>query len=98
MITSINNIGGVRLVEPLSIDPHNSPSGAFQQILNSAVDQVNAAGQDANTKVGQLLSGEGPELHDVLLSAQKAELSFEMFQSVRNKVVQAYQEIMRMQL
>jgi flagellar hook-basal body complex protein FliE len=38
------------------------------------------------------------ELHSTVLAAQKAELSFEMFLQMRNKVVQAYQEIMRSQI
>ena len=54
-------------------------------------------GQAAQS-VERFLSGEGEELHTTALGAQRAELAFEMFLQTRNKVVQAYQEIMRMQM
>ncbi|MCL4851471.1 MAG: flagellar hook-basal body complex protein FliE, partial [Bryobacteraceae bacterium] len=43
-------------------------------------------------------SGEAEEVHQAVLATQQAELAFEMFLQVRNKVVQAYQEVMRMQV
>jgi flagellar hook-basal body complex protein FliE len=46
----------------------------------------------------QFISGESTDLHNVALASQKAALDFEMFLQVRNKVVQAYQEVMRLQL
>jgi flagellar hook-basal body complex protein FliE len=49
--------------------------------------------------VQKFLSGDGSEdIHTTVLATQRAELAFEMFQQVRNKVVSAYQEIMRMQM
>jgi flagellar hook-basal body complex protein FliE len=48
--------------------------------------------------VQSFLAGEGGELHSTIMATQRAELSFELFQQVRNKVVSAYQEIMRMQM
>jgi flagellar hook-basal body complex protein FliE len=48
--------------------------------------------------VERFLSGEGEELHTTVLATQRAELAFEMFLQARNKVVNAYQEIMRMQV
>jgi flagellar hook-basal body complex protein FliE len=46
----------------------------------------------------RFLRGEEEELHQVVLASQRADVAFEMFLGVRNKVVSAYQEIMRMQL
>ena len=56
-----------------------------------------APGGSGNTGNGFLL-GENEELHKVAAATQQAELSFDLFLQVKNKVVQAYQEIMRMQL
>jgi flagellar hook-basal body complex protein FliE len=79
-----------------SLEPvHN---GEFQSMFANAINNVEAFRKDADTKIGNFLSGEGEELHNVIMSTQKAELSFELFQQVRNKVVQAYQEVMRMQM
>jgi len=85
---------------PSTIQPAGaaSSSGGFQDVFASAVGQVESMGQDASKSVEQFLSGEGQDLHTAVLATQRAELAFEMFQQVRNKVVSAYQEIMRMQL
>jgi len=44
------------------------------------------------------LSGDGEDLHSTVLSVQRATLEFDMLMQVRNKVVSAYQEVMRMQM
>jgi len=54
--------------------------------------------RQASATVESFLSGEGEDLHTVALATQRADLAFEMFQQVRNKVVSAYQEIMKMQM
>ncbi|MBL8173836.1 MAG: flagellar hook-basal body complex protein FliE [Bryobacterales bacterium] len=90
-------------VEPLKptgtspASPQN-PSQEFGQLFEQAVQRVEQAHRDGQEKVGRLLRGEDQELHEVLLATQRAELSFEYFLQVRNKVVQAYQEVMRMQM
>lgn len=70
--------------------------GAFQDAFTSALQSVEAFGQDATASAQRFLSGEGEELHTTIMATQKAELAFDMFLQVRNKVVSAYQEIMRM--
>lgn len=81
----------------------NAPGAAaansdFSQILKATINQVEQSNRTANEAVGRFLSGEEGELHTTVLATQKADLQFEMFMQVRNKVVGAYQEIMRMQL
>ena len=88
-------------VLPDSIRPaaESSPGSGFQDVFASAVGQVESMGQDASASVQKFLSGDGSEdIHTTVLATQRAELAFEMFQQVRNKVVSAYQEIMRMQM
>jgi len=48
--------------------------------------------------VERFLSGEGEDLHSTILASQRADLEFQMFMQVRNKIVSAYQEIMKMQV
>ena len=72
--------------------------GNFQDVFASAVQDVEAARNNATASVQSFLSGEGEELHTAILATQRAELSFELFLQARNKVVNAYQEIMRMQM
>ncbi len=72
--------------------------GGFGGILKQAIAQVAGQQQQAETSLNSFLRGESEEVHKVALDAQRAELSMEMFLQMRNKVVQAYQEVMRMQL
>ena len=72
--------------------------GEFRSLLESSISQVENLRSDAALAVEDLIAGQGGELHSVALATQKAELAFELGLQVRNKVVQAYQEIMRMQM
>ena len=80
-----------------STDPAGRP-GAFDKILTQAVDRVELSQTAADQAVNRFLTGEGDDLHGTALAVQRAELEFTMMLQVRNKVVQAYQEIMRMQV
>jgi flagellar hook-basal body complex protein FliE len=71
--------------------------GGFGDVLKEAVRQVDDLQSDAGAKVQQLLSGEGGDVHSAMIVVEKADLSFQLMMQVRNKVVQAYQEISRMQ-
>jgi flagellar hook-basal body complex protein FliE len=83
-----------------SIQPSGSPAagGAFQDVFSAAIKSVEASGQDASASVARFLSGDGEDVHTAVLAAQRATLSFDLFLQARNKVVSAYQEIMRMQM
>jgi flagellar hook-basal body complex protein FliE len=72
--------------------------GEFASLFQNAVAKVDGYRTQADRSINQLLTGEGGELHNVALAAQQAELAFELGLQVRNKVVSAYQEIMRMQV
>lgn len=71
---------------------------AFADALADAVARVDAYRVTADNSVNQFLNGTNEEIHRVAVAAQQAELSFDLFLQVKNKVVQAYQEVMRMQL
>jgi flagellar hook-basal body complex protein FliE len=85
---------------PDSIRPagESSAGGGFREVFAGAIQQVESMGRDASASVERFLAGDGEDLHTTALATQRAELAFEMFQQVRNKVVNAYQEIMRMQM
>lgn len=84
--------------EPVRLAGETHNNGAFQETLSAAIRSVENSGRSASAAVERLLTGEGEELHTALMAAQRAELAFELFLQVRNKVVSAYQEIMRMQM
>ncbi len=98
MLPSISSSTTIEAVQPLRTTQATFGGSDFATALRSAVDRVENTGNEAATAVQSFLSGEGGELHSTVLATQKASLEFDMFLQVRNKVVQAYQEVMRMQL
>jgi flagellar hook-basal body complex protein FliE len=95
-ISAIGQAGAPNPIAPVRGEAGNP--GGFLDALNSAIGSVEQSRQQAGAAITSLISGDGGELHNTALAVQRAELSFEMFVQVRNKVVQAYQEIMRMQV
>jgi flagellar hook-basal body complex protein FliE len=75
-----------------------STGDAFQSAFSEAVAKVESFQENARQSVERFLSGEGEELHHVAIAAQQAQLSFELFMQVRNKVIAAYQQVMQMQV
>ena len=78
--------------------PAASGGAEFKSAFADAISKVESFQQNAQTTIARFLSGEGEELHNVALAAQQAELSFQLFMQARNKIVSAYQEVMRMQV
>ena len=77
-------------------DPGNG--GSFGQVLRDAINTTNDLQQQSNLEIQRLMAGETQDLHETMIAVQKADLSFQMMMQVRNKLLQAYQEIMRMQM
>jgi flagellar hook-basal body complex protein FliE len=73
-------------------------SDGFGQVLRDAIDTTNGLQKQSSQEIQKLMSGETQDLHETMIAMQKADVSFQMMMAVRNKVVQAYQEIMRMQV
>ena len=71
---------------------------SFQNVLASAIQHVQSSTSAADAAAQNYLSGGNEELHSTILAGESANLDFEMLMQVRNKVVSAYEEIMRMQL
>ena len=91
-------------IQPLTL-PHLAPAttpasqpGEFQKILTGAINQVESLNNNAADSVQKFLRGDDEDLHTTVLATQKAELAFQLGLQVRNKVVDAYQEIMKMQM
>lgn len=81
---------------PLQPAITKQPEGAFLDTLKSAIKEADKLGTDASQQVTSLLSGTGGDVHSAMIAVEKADLSFQMIMQVRNKIVQAYQEVSRM--
>ncbi|HLJ50599.1 MAG TPA: flagellar hook-basal body complex protein FliE [Bryobacteraceae bacterium] len=98
MIAPISGSALPSLPDVGSIKPTQGASGDFQAMLESYIGHVQKSQDAAQSAVTNFLGGGDEELHSVALASQRAELEFEMFLQVRNKIVSAYQEVMRMQV
>ena len=76
--------------------PASGP-GSFGKLLNEAVQQVNDVEKGSQGELQKFLSNES-DLHSVMIALEKADLSFQVMMQVRNKIVAAYQEIMKSQV
>jgi len=94
-ILPVSSIAATDMMRPAGSSPSG---GSFQDVFASAVQTVEACGNNASTSIAHFLSREGEELHTTIMATQQAELSFDLFMRARYKGISAYQEIMRMQL
>ena len=78
----------------------NSPSTADSagKFFSELVSKVNDIQIQSDKAIQGLASGENKNLHEVMISMEKASISFQFMSSVRNKALEAYQEVMRMQV
>ncbi|GJM45140.1 MAG: flagellar hook-basal body complex protein FliE [Gemmatimonadota bacterium] len=92
----IPEIGAGRY-NPLGRPIGPQPSGAdFTETLKSALGSANDLQLGAGPPMQQLLSGENVDLHEVMISSAEAGIAFDLMMEIRNKLVDAYQEIQRM--
>lgn len=70
----------------------------FGELLQESINEVNRLQLKADISIEGLVSGENKNIHETMIAISKAELAFRMTLQVRNKVIEAYQEIMRMPL
>ena len=82
------------------VNPESDSSSvsSFGDTLNDAIDKVNAMQKDADVKMQKIASGESNNISEVMVAAEKADIALKLMMSVRNKVIDAYQEIMKMQV
>jgi flagellar hook-basal body complex protein FliE len=98
MPVPVSAISSISSLEPLQPLAQAGKPGQFQSVLEGTIQQLESVNNEATDAVQKFLTGENEELHTTVLAAQKAEIAFDLGLQVRNKVVSAYQEIMRMQM
>ena len=71
---------------------------SFGDTLNQAIADVNGLQQEAGKAVEKMVAGESTDLHEVMIAVEKARTSFDLLMEIRNKTIDVYREIMRMQV
>jgi flagellar hook-basal body complex protein FliE len=82
------------LKEPKQAGSEEQP---FANLLGNAVGQVSRLEDDAQKAVMGLMTGSGVDVHQAMIATEKASMAFELSLAVRNKAIQAYQQVMSMQ-
>jgi flagellar hook-basal body complex protein FliE len=71
-------------------------SESFSQILTKSIEEVNELQKQADKAIEKLATGEAEDITQAMIAMEKANLSFQLMTQMRNKIVEAYEEIMRM--
>jgi flagellar hook-basal body complex protein FliE len=97
MINGINHISilagqsNIQRATPTAVD-----GKPFSDMLAEAVNKVSKLGQESASAQKAFAAGENVEIHDVVIAMEKFSIAMDMFMAVRNKIMDAYQEVMRM--
>ena len=94
-------IEGVKSFKPdqLGLDEvSKGGSQSFSEMLTDSLAEVNGMQKEADKSIQKLVSGESQNLHETMLKVEKAQIAFKTMNQVRQKVIDAYKEVMRMQV
>jgi flagellar hook-basal body complex protein FliE len=97
---NINSISGLNNINPIEkkAAPNVSNGASFESMLNKYINNADGAVKESEGMALSLAKGDNINLHDVTIAAQKASIAVSLTTTVRDKAVEAYQEIMRMQV
>jgi flagellar hook-basal body complex protein FliE len=84
------------LPSPFEVQKASEGQGdSFLTALNEAIGEVNDLRNEADRAVEELAAGEEKDIHNTMIALEKAEISFQLMMQVRNKIINAYETIMR---
>lgn len=83
---------------PAGPAPSGGVDGSFSGMLGKLVSEVNAKQAVAGQTVADLQAGKPVSLHQAMISMEEASVSFQLMAEVRNRLLESYQELMRMQV
>jgi flagellar hook-basal body complex protein FliE len=69
----------------------------FGSVLHQAIDKVGELKNDSEKQIGDLVQGNRQDIHNVMIAVEKADVAFQLMMQVRNKIVNAYQEVSKLQ-
>jgi flagellar hook-basal body complex protein FliE len=90
--------GIARPLPTAGVNEAASSSDGFTKVLGDMVGKVNTQQMEADKAVQNFVTGESKGLHEVMIAMEKSSISFQFLSQVRNKALDAYHEIMRMQV
>lgn len=100
-ISNINSIISSAQASPtnkISTGDTENSGGNFGSLVKDAVESIDGTQKSADQEIAKAVTGESPDLHRTIIALQTADLKFQLGLQVRNKLIGAYEEIMRMQV
>jgi flagellar hook-basal body complex protein FliE len=95
---ALGNIPNATLPSVPALDSGNGIGGtSFSDVLKNAVNTVDSLHNNAASQVSSMLQGASGDMNGVMIAVEKADVSFQLMMQVRNKIVNAYQDIEKMQ-
>ena len=91
----IKGVEGVYSGGKITGDVQSTGNVSFADLLSDQINKVNEMGLEADKKASDQLAGKDINPHESIIALQKAEISFQLLSAVKDKVIAAYQEIMR---
>ncbi|MBI5095103.1 MAG: flagellar hook-basal body complex protein FliE [Candidatus Hydrogenedentes bacterium] len=83
---------------PRAAVPTNAPAKPFKEVLAESIGEVQRLQTEADTNIKKLVSGQLTDPSEVMVAVEKADVAFQTMMTVRNHIVAAYEEVMRMQV
>lgn len=97
-ITRVGDKGITTPLKPLGGDRTHEQGESFGSTLKKFVEDVNSLQNQASESIEKLATGEITDVHQVMIAVEEAGTAMEFMLEIRNKIVEAYQEVMRMQV
>jgi flagellar hook-basal body complex protein FliE len=94
-IDSVVNLGGT--VENRGVNAQKGKT-SFSEVLKDSIQKVGELEKEADQEAIKLAKMETQDIHNTMIAIEKADLTFQLMMQVRNKIISAYEEIMRMQV
>jgi flagellar hook-basal body complex protein FliE len=91
----IESLMGSALAQKQTAQPEST---SFGEILKNSIDEVNQLQIQADDAIDGLATGRQNDIHNTMVAMEKADVAFKLIMEIRNKVISAYEEIMRMQV
>ena len=98
MIQSISNMPTIQTKDLTRNLNTQSETKGFQDILKSAINQIDEKQKVSDQLTNELVNGNTDDLHNVMIAAQKASITLETGVQIQKKAIDAYNEVMRMQI
>ncbi|MCC6278016.1 MAG: flagellar hook-basal body complex protein FliE [Oligoflexia bacterium] len=87
-----------RVTQPQAPGSATEVQKTFADTLTDAVNSVNQLQKESDRKMQELATGKSQNIHETMIATEKADIALKLMVQVRNKIIEAYQEIMRMQV